>query len=137
MNKSKNVKVPSDDEFWALVTLANEDFDAFTKTLERMDRGALIAFAWKFEQLAGILYDDEYLQHLNFENELSEDYLEDLCGWIVGKGKVFYEDIINHPEKMPTELDDTEPGISIQFEASQIYFDRYGEEMPPWEEIID
>ena len=128
MDEFDNLPDFPDDQFWSLVSLARQDFTAFTTKLEGMNRDDLIGFAWKFEDLAGCLHDDKCHQ-----SQFSEDYLEDLCGWVVGQGRTFYENVRHNPDQMPEEVDSSELGIEIQYEASVVYYDRFGEEMPPLE----
>lgn len=123
-----DVRKPDDAVFWALVALADSDFDAFSERLRAMDRASLIGFAWAFEEKAGLLWDPRY-----HRNRFSEDDLEDLSGWIVGRGRAFYEDILAHPERMPADWDNSETGMDIPYAATEIHFERFGDEMPPFE----
>lgn len=122
------VRRPDDEAFWTLVALADSDFDAFCARLEAMDGPGLTGFAWAFEEKAGVLWDVRY-----HHDRFSEDDLEDLCGWVVGRGRAFYEDIVAHPERMPTEWNPAETGMDIQYQATQTYFERFGSEMPAFE----
>ena len=118
----------NDTIFWNLITEASEDFEVFKGKLESLSRDELIGFAWKFEYLAGLLYDEKYHQ-----NQYSEDYLEDLTCWIVAKGRKFYENVLSHPDQMPAEVNFDEPGLDVHFQALKVYADRFGEEMPAFD----
>jgi hypothetical protein len=123
-------KIPElkDDLFWTLINVANQEFDAFTKMLEKLSKEDLIGFAWKFEYLAGLLYDEKYHHH-----KYSEDYLEDLTSGVVAKGKVFFENVFNHPDQMPEKVNYDELGLDVHFQAEKVYADRFGQDMPPFD----
>ena len=114
-------------DFWKLVDLAQKDFDAFTRRLEKMTREELIAFEWKFEETAGYLYKPEF--GVNYP---SEDAFEDLAAYVVGQGKKYYENVLSNPEEMPTDRDRSKHGLDIQGQAATVFYERYGEEMPPF-----
>jgi hypothetical protein len=116
------------NEFWKLVDLAQRDFDAFTTRLQKMSRDELVGFEWKFEEMAGYLYKPEF--GVNYP---SEDAFEDLAAFVVGQGRAFYEKVIENPAEMPSDWNRAQHGIDIQYEASNVFYDRFGEEMPPFE----
>jgi hypothetical protein len=115
-------------DFWKLVDLAQKDFDAYTRKLEKMSREELVAFEWKFEETAGYLYKPEF--GVNFP---SEDAFEDLAAYVVGQGKKYYDNVLNNPSEMPADWDRNKHGLDIQGQAATVYYERYGEEMPPFE----
>lgn len=121
----------SDEEFWQLINAANQDFDGFCDRLNTMSKQDLKEFVWLFKDKAGELADDRFLDCiLDNRDSITEDALEDLSGWIVGKGENFYKSVLESPEKIPAEINDDSPGITIQFEASRIYFEKFGEHVP-------
>ena len=126
MSTLPDIPEMEDDQFWSLISLAKQDFAAFTQKLEQMSQADLISFVWKFEEVAGVLYDDQYLQ-----GQTSEDYIEDLRGYVVAQGKAFYEHVRDNPDQMPKEVDYSEPGVDIKYQASETYYNRFGESMPP------
>jgi hypothetical protein len=118
------------DEFWDLISLARKDFAAFGEKLKGMDRRALIRFAWMFEEHASVLGNEPYSKHT--DSTFSEDSLDDLWEEVVGRGRGFYEGVIAHPEKMPAEIDYSDVSHQIRYEASNVFHERYGEEIPPF-----
>jgi hypothetical protein len=79
--------------------------------------------------MAEVFSEDEFLNFILQENQsLSDDYLEDLSGWIVGKGEVFYNNILSNPHLVPHKISDDSLG-AIQYEASKIYFEKFGEHL--------
>lgn len=118
------------DEFWAMIDLARRDYPAFVSALGDADRRSLIRFAWWFEHLQGKLRQKPYQD--TEDPALSEDWLDDLADEVVGKGKAFYDEVRAHPERMPTEADHDDPSHDMRYEASSVYFKRYGEELPPY-----
>ena len=124
---TEDMQLP-DDVFWKLITKANRSLEALTKALEGLSREELIGFAWKFEYLAGQLDDEKY-----HAGQYSEDELEDLTSWIVGRGRKYYETVLHNPEKMPEEVDYDKRALDIHFEALKVYHDRFGEHMPAFD----
>lgn len=117
-------------EFWSLVDLARRDTSAFQTTLERLDRRGLIRFSWMFEEFASRLGDQPFVDR--DDPEASEDFLDDLAEEVVGQGRAFYEDVIAHPENMPEEVDYDDASHIIRAAASDTFFHRFGEEIPPY-----
>lgn len=121
----------TDNAFWSLVNEANNDFEHFSHQLKNMSKDGLEDFYWHFFDFAGELTDDIYLDHiLDAGDSISDDGLEDLCGWIVGKGRETYNHVIKHPETIPKEINDNAYGIEILYEAVKVYFNKYGEDIP-------
>jgi len=118
------------DEFWAMIDLARKDYPAFITTLKSMNRRGLIRFSWLFEDLASALGAEPYLQYAN--PEFSEDALDDLWNEVVCRGRAFYENVINHPDQMPADADNSDPSHKMRYAANRIFRDRYGKELPPY-----
>lgn len=123
-----DVPMPSDENFWAIVDLAREDFPAFRRQLEGMDRADLIGFAWMFEELSSALYDPKY-----HGNRYSEDVTEGYAAWIVAQGREAYERTLAHPDLAPEVWNRSEIGLQLWLEAEDVYSERFGEELPPLE----
>lgn len=130
MNSEEWKKDADPEAFWALIELARKDFEAFLAALKGLDRRGLIRFAWMFEELASGLGAEPYASHTN--PEFSEDVLDDLWDEVVGKGRAFYEEVLAHPERMPADVDYSDPSHRMRYEASNVFFERYGEEIPPY-----
>ncbi|MCO6433787.1 DUF4240 domain-containing protein [Nitrosomonas nitrosa] len=126
MNKIHDIPELDNNQFWSLVLLAKQDFSTFKQKLEQMSQVELISFVWKFQETAGDLYDEKYLY-----NQYSEDYMADLCDYVVGQGREFYEYVRNNPDQMPQEMDYSEPSNYIKDEALEVYSKRFDEPMPP------
>lgn len=116
--------------FWALVELARKDYEAFVAALKNLNRRELIRFAWMFEEFASRLGEEPYQRRIN--PTFSEDVTDDLWEEVVGKGQAFYEDVLEHPDKMPADVDYSDPSHQMRYEASNVFFERYGEEIPPY-----
>jgi hypothetical protein len=120
-----------ENNFWNLVGEANRDLDQFRKILNSMDKNELKEFVWMFRDKIEDLGDDAHMDAvLNGVDNITEDALEDLLGWIVGKGKKYYLNIIKNPEETPSSILDEDRGIEIQYEAAQIYYSRFNEHIP-------
>jgi hypothetical protein len=121
----------NDAILWSLIEDARADFDGFQATLRQLAQRDLEDFYWIFYELAGDLTEGECLdQVVEAEESISEDALEDLCGWIVAKGRDTYAGVLRDPASIPTSIDDDAAGIEILYEARRIYAERFGEEMP-------
>ena len=118
------------DQFWALVDLARTNFPAFTDRLMNADRRELIRFAWVFEELASFLGEKRFRKYTN--PDFSEDSTDDLWEEVVGRGRAFYKDVLTHPQKMPAEIDPSDPSHKMRYQAGKIFFERFGEEIPPF-----
>jgi hypothetical protein len=118
-------------EFWAWVDLARRDWDAFAAEMRNLDGPILIRFGWTFEELAGDVWaavEEGGFEH--FKSPVSEDALEDICGWVVAQGRAYYERCICDPTlavEWPKGV-----GIGVKYEAAKAYFERFGEEPPPY-----
>ena len=121
----------SEERFWSLIDVVNHDFDHFRDQLNTMDKNELKEFVWMFKDKAEEICEDDYLDYILEDIEsITEDALEDLSGWVVGKGKEYYFNILNNPTDMPSQISDETPGINIQYEASQVYYKRFKEHLP-------
>lgn len=117
------------DAFWALVDLARTDHPAFVAKLRAADRRELIRFEWIFVEMASALGREPYRRFT--DPTLSEDARDDLWEAVVGRGRAFYEDVLAHPERMPREVDSDDVSHRMRYEASNVFFERFGEEIPP------
>ncbi len=117
-------------EFWELVAIARSDYKAFVDILGKTDRQGLIRFAWLFEELASRLGQEQYLRYT--DPNFSEDVLDDLWEEVVGKGQFFYEEVLVHPERIPPDVDYSDPSHRMRYEVSNVFFERYGTEIPPY-----
>ena len=117
--------------FWDAIVLAQQDYERFRTLLKQMNRRELIRFYWNYREAAAQfkweLYTDVLLSVMS---ELSEDTLDDICNWIVGKGKEYYTQIFYNPELMPNEIDNRDSALEILGEVIDEYDERYGESIP-------
>jgi len=118
------------EEFWVLIELAQRSLPAFVEKLKSKDRRGLIRFAWLFEEFVSALGREPYQQYT--DPTLSEDALDDLWEEVVGRGRRFYEDVVNHPERMPRDIDHSDPSHRIKYETTNVFYERFGEEIPPY-----
>jgi hypothetical protein len=118
------------DEFWSMIDLGRRDHAALAAALRDADRRSLLRFAWWFEYFQGTLRQQPYVD--TEDPDLSEDELDDLADDVVGKGRMFYDQVREDPAKMPVEADAGDPARRMRYLASNVYFERYGEELPPY-----
>ena len=96
--------------FWDLIALAQTNRTSFRSALQGMSRDELYRFYWTYRFAAGVLKFEPYVNH--FDPDLSDDGIEDVCLWVVGKGKEYYTGIINDPEHTPCDVEEPAPEIS-------------------------
>ncbi|MBA4398136.1 MAG: hypothetical protein C0394_12245 [Syntrophus sp. (in: bacteria)] len=119
------------DHFWALIDLARADWDAFAAELRTLDGRFLIRFGWTFEELAGDVWTAlEESGFAHFKGSVSEDALEDICGWVVAQGFDVLDRSILDPTLIPEWPKGV--GISVKYEAATAYHERFGEEPPAY-----
>ena len=58
--------------------------------------------------------------------------LDGLWEEVVGRGRDFYESVINNPEKMLADIDAEDPSHWILPEAKNAFYERFGAEIPPY-----
>ena len=87
------------DWFWNILAQADRDPDKLLEILTEFDYHQLSRFEYEYRRAAGYLFEVRFLEHME---GTSEDDIEDLTRWIVGKGKDYYFEIWNHPERTPS-----------------------------------
>jgi hypothetical protein len=99
--------------------------------MRTLDGTTLIRFGWTFEELASIIWagiEDSGFAH--FKGPVSEDALEDICGWVVAQGRAYFERCIDDPT-LAVEWPKGH-GISVKYEAATAYYERFGVEPPAY-----
>lgn len=118
-------------QFWAWVNLASRDWDAFAALMRTLDGPTLIRFGWTFEDIASDVWaavEGSGFKH--FKGPVSEDALDDICGWVVAQGLDYYTRCIRDPSlavEWPKGV-----GISVKYEAATAYYERFGENPPAY-----
>lgn len=119
------------ERFWGWVALAIRDWEAFAAALRGLDRETLTRFGWTFQDFAGEVagaLEDAGFEH--FEGSVSDDALEDICGWAVAQGRDFYAECLEDTTVIPEYPEGV--GIEIQYEAANAFRERFGEELPAY-----
>ncbi|NSL88409.1 DUF4240 domain-containing protein [Chitinophaga solisilvae] len=122
-----SIKLPPEyshltDWFWDIISKAHEDKAALREILLPMDRDDILRFQEQFIDAAVELQDEPFTDYM----ESSEDGIEDISHWIVSKGKAYYADIINHPEKVPHSVFGNTKTI-LNGVADDVFEEKYGE----------
>lgn len=130
-----SVRIPEDAAFWALVDLARSDREAFERALQELPTPDVAGFAHYFYGLEISLVDRarELIQ--------SEDGADELCGWIVARGKPSFVRALADPSTLDAatveQYDREDPrgiGSDVRHTAESIYRRRTGEELCPFVE---
>jgi hypothetical protein len=125
MNDDNRIEGMGREEFWRLITLFKTNPDDFGRKLERMSPDELIGFVWMFDETKATVWE-RYRG-----NETSEDYIDDLCAYVVGQGREFFEKVRDNPDKMPLQVDYSQPGLNVRYAVQETYRSRFGEDLPP------
>lgn len=104
---------------WDVLSRANGNEEALKGILQSLPRQIIIDFSNEFRRAMTNLYEIEY--------EASEDYQKDISALIVSKGKEYYDEIVNHPERVPHEIDPNGP--YFLHVPAEVFRDRFGEEL--------
>lgn len=92
------------DRFWSLIDLARNDWPAFEEALRNMNDRDRLRLYWTYRQALQVLRTPDFERHT--APDLVEDDLYALAAWIVAQGKATYMDIVQHPERIPSDLPD-------------------------------
>lgn len=119
------------ERFWEWVALASRDWEAFAAALRDLDRETLTRFSWTFQEFAGEVAEAlEEAGFEHFEDSVSDDALEDICGWAVARGRDFYAECLEDTTLIPESPEGV--GIDIQYEAADAFRERFGEDLPSY-----
>jgi hypothetical protein len=125
------------NRFWELIDVGLAKPDELERMIAVLPEPELVQFYWCYRDVAADLTKPEFTAHL--EAPRTEDYVDDVAQWIVGRGLDYYEDIMMDPSKIAADLPakvQPPPWLSI---AERVYRQRYGtfvrfpDEPPPVE----
>lgn len=108
------------DWFWDIIMNADQNADKLREILREMDQENIVKFQEQFLDAASVLQDEPFLDYI----EESEDGIEDVSYLVVGRGKKYYAEILNNPEKTPSTAEDCEILFGI---ADEICIEKFGE----------
>ena len=77
--------------FWSVIEQSQNNVNRLQTILENYTKEELIKFQEIFVELSAELKDEPYIDYM----EDSEDGIEDIANWIVSKGEIFYNNILN------------------------------------------
>ncbi|MCM0665621.1 DUF4240 domain-containing protein [Flavobacterium tyrosinilyticum] len=110
------------DWFWDIISKAKQDENKLRKILEKMDKDAIYDFQDLFIEAAVELRCQPFTDF----TESSEDGIDDISNWVVSKGKAYYVEILDYPERIPYSVEDKTEEI-IAHVADEVYFEKFGE----------
>ncbi len=113
-----------DNWFWDIISEANHDIKKLKEILWNLQKEDIYRFQEIYLDAAGELRDEPFT---NFTEE-SEDGIEDISYWVVSKGKAYYADIINNPEKIPFCVDGMLESNFV-YVAFEVYEEKYNERL--------
>lgn len=125
--ENSSIKLPEElshitDWFWDIISQANENREALRIILSNLDKDEIIQFQEQFVDAAVELQDEPFTDYM----EESEDGIEDISHWIVSKGKAYYADILDNPDKVPHSVTGNTDGLLYGI-ADEVCREKYGE----------
>jgi hypothetical protein len=111
--------------FWSIIEKAQGDERELRKLLEAMHREQIIEFYRALIQAAADLRCPPYL---DFLRGVSEDTIADITEYVVSRGRQYYSDVTNQPQRIPTEVSMAAP--SFKGIALLVYWKKYAESIP-------
>ncbi|MBB3219822.1 hypothetical protein [Pseudoduganella umbonata] len=113
-------------KFWDMVDLARDDRERFTAGLQHMDGDDLARLCLEYERTVGNLKDEPYVAYMG---NPSEDGADDIAYAIVAAGKAVYDDVEEHPERIPAVIAQLPPpaGFDARGAISKVYRQRFNE----------
>ncbi len=123
--------------FWSWIEQARANEEAYRATLRELSSTQLVRLVWTFKEVEDRLFD--VLEDLEFEpllgedESVSEDRIEDFCGWMVVQGRSQVEQWLADPESLEAKEDFTkEMGIDARYMAEEEYRERHGDGPPTY-----
>ncbi|OBY76288.1 ferredoxin [Paenibacillus sp. KS1] len=108
------------DWFWDIIMNADQNTDKLREILREMDQENIVKFQEQFLDAASVLQEEPFLDYM----EESEDGIEDVSYLVVGRGKKYYTEILNNPEKIPSAAEDCVILFGI---ADEVCIEKFGE----------
>lgn len=112
------------DWFWSVVERAERSPERLRQILGGFSKADVYRFQDAFIEEAAELQDTPYSNYLDPDE--SEDGLEDIAHHVVSQGRERYEEVIDHPDRMPPSVDVGDPTDLFPV-AYQVYYERFGE----------
>jgi hypothetical protein len=115
---------------WELLDRANGKKEELKKLLSQLPREDLLDFHKEFLRALSNLwegFDTAGSLEPRPGEHLSEDTLEDVFAYVVSKGRDYYDEIVNCPERLRRYVHPSEvPFLGL---ARQVFLERFGEEI--------
>jgi hypothetical protein len=110
--------------FWNLIYQAHGSANALEGVLSAQSKDVIKRFHLELEMAHAILSNTNCDRILRLDRQLSDDMIDDYYGYIILRGKKYYEKIANNPELAPQSIpSDT----CLQGLAAYVYRKRFGE----------
>ncbi len=117
-----------EDRFWEFIEVARQDEERFYRVIKEMNREELIDFYVFYEMAISPLKDQAYSRILSINiPSLSEQDLDEISKWIVVQGQKYYAEVFEHPELIPSNINDRSLALRLLNSVMKEYEERYGE----------
>ncbi|CAN0354164.1 unnamed protein product [Phaeothamnion confervicola] len=113
---------------WDVLKEAHGTPEGLRTTLMKLDKEEIAVFYTEFLHASSNLRASSLNSHLVTE---SDDVRKDTYEFIVAQGKDFYDDILNHPERCPQDVDSND--VWVKGIAIGVYWDRFHEHIPRYD----
>jgi len=107
---------------WAFINAAQGSKDKLKVVLEAQLKEVVVAFQKMFWRAMS------NLDEIQCGGSASEDYRADTFALVVSKGKDYYDEVVDHPERVPDQVDGDGPYFLDV--AERVLWERFGESLP-------
>ncbi|MEO0627299.1 MAG: DUF4240 domain-containing protein [Bacteroidota bacterium] len=116
-------------EFWRIVDIAKNE-KKLNDLVKDMSDNDLVNFYWSYRFIAAEPKYERCIEALNSVEEMTDDYLDEICDWVVAQGKDYYNRFLAEPESMLDTINFDCPDSVILSKISKEYNDRHDAVMP-------
>jgi hypothetical protein len=105
--------------FWNLIDTSERSLQKLCRKLEALSKEELVTYqrlCWEAKESVNPHSRFEEMQPLS--SPCSEDDADDFAGWVVGEGRLFFEEVESHPSQVQTYWDVLEDESGPQWDIS-------------------
>jgi hypothetical protein len=110
--------------FWDIIRRADKSKLKLRAILEGFTQAEIYKFQDEFLEARAELTDDTFVTYIDPDE--SEDGVTDIANWVVSQGKEYFEEVLEDPQKIPSQVEIDNPEILFGV-AEDIYEERFGE----------
>jgi hypothetical protein len=112
--------------FWKLIDEAHGSSSELEKILLAQPQSILRLFHQNLDVAYAILWDSGAAQELREQLHASDDVMDDIFGYVIGRGQDYYGEILDYPERIPNDAPAT---ASLRGIAAHAFRKRFGQDI--------